>query len=322
MGERHPRQYLAVGLLYAACIFSIIINPMSFIVPVVHRIAAVTPDEEFAQEYAFHAQYNFWCCSPLLTRQLVTENQEQLGHTLEKYGFTKKFTFADEGRNTQDEPLCTSPMGCVIFTTAAGRRTASLFGDRLRSIQAAKDYREAKGNYYGQYMQGISRQVLMSLFLGGLLLLLIYPRYAWHRRLSPYIERFSLPDLRLPQPAFLRRFDYYLLTNKPWLWSIRIHTFLFNTLVYGSLISIIIVISIEKFFLEVSNILNSLSKEATLYDFFLVLFTGIIPSSIWASYQSKIMMKTKNLFENQATILLYIAIANFIPMIISVIFIK
>ena len=84
--ETGPRGHLLTLALYWVCILCVVLIPHSFARPLVYRIADLAPEPDFAREYAFHKQYNFWCCHPALDEAQVSRHEDEIRDALRRYG--------------------------------------------------------------------------------------------------------------------------------------------------------------------------------------------------------------------------------------------
>ena len=87
VGEQPRVRLLKTWLYYAACIFLLYLQSIVFLYPLLPRVAALMGEEEWQELYSFHQEYNFWCCDPGLTDQLVLENKERILEDLQRFGF-------------------------------------------------------------------------------------------------------------------------------------------------------------------------------------------------------------------------------------------
>ena len=142
MMESHARHLLLTGLIYFLCFFSVMINPLVLVVPVVHRIAQLVPDAAFQQEYALHEQNHFWRCDQGVTKENAENNRQAIVDTLGKYGFTTSFEFYPRNNDIPNGPYCrlnsddydNDYLPCLAFSMTTGDYAPLLFRDRLFSL--------------------------------------------------------------------------------------------------------------------------------------------------------------------------------------------
>jgi hypothetical protein len=208
--ERRARTYSALGLIYTACIFIVLINPLAFLVPAVRRIAEVVPDAEFAEELAFHEAHHFWQCGE--TEASIDANRPRLLAALIAWNVGHEIGPYDIGT-----------LDCGV-DVAASRGVIDNLTARLDAVKAAKEFRAGWNGPLAIYLRRIPLLALVSALAGSALLIALVPAAAWRRRLLP--ESVPLPlRVRMPRPGWLHRLDRVLLSKHPLLWSLRLHTF-------------------------------------------------------------------------------------------------
>lgn len=307
--ELRLRHYLLIGAMYALCFLSVLANPLSLVVPLVQRIATLVPDAAFEQEYAVHERYGFWCCHPEITPEIVERNDSAIIAGLRKYGF-------EGGRDLfEASSYCKSreDRTCLAFRTVSGEIAPLLFRERLQSIHAAKRFDDATGLYFERYVRPWPSLVLVSSMLGAALVLAVYPASARRRRYGRERDRPLLPQLRLPQPSRLQRLDLYLRTHRPLVWSVRIHSFLFNALAYGSLAILAFVLAWWSFFGEFGLVKLLDHIDNPVYIFGSLLSLGGVLPAVWAVQQNRIPFEFSARADNQLAMLLYFLAALPLP---------
>lgn len=313
--ELRLRHYLLIGAMYALCFLSVLANPLSLVVPLVQRIATLVPDAAFEREYAVHERYGFWCCHPEITPEIVEQNHIAIIEGLRKYGLERWDTLFDASYDSPSYggPYCPSGQEgtCLSFRTVTGEIAPLLFRDRLQSIHAAKRFDDATGLYFERYVRPWPSLVLVSGMLGAALVLAVYPASARRRRYGRGRDR-PLPQLRLPQPTHLQRLDLYLRTHHPLVWSVRIHSFLFNALAYGSLALLAFVLAWWSFFGEL-DLDKLLSQYNPLYAVGSLLSLGAVLPAVWAVQQNRIPFEFSARADNQLAMLLYFLAALPLP---------
>ena len=312
MMESHARQLLLTGLIYFLCFFSVMINPLALVVPVVHRIAQLMPDAEFQQEYALHEKNHFWCCDKGVTKENAEINRQAIVDTLVKYGFTASFEFYPQNAVMPDGPYCRLNSDdyagryrpCLGFRSTNGVYAPLLFRDRLFSLHEAKLMGSSQGAYYKNYIETVPTWVMISAAWAGALLLAVYPASARHRRFDRQSSRPWLPKFRLPQPSALHRLDKFLRIHHPMVWSTRLHSFLLNAIVYGGLVILATVGLWRLLYPDIllfNAIKDSYSIKSVLALFFLVPFTSVG----WVVQQTKIPINITAISANRKALLLY-----------------
>ncbi|RDH86828.1 MAG: hypothetical protein DIZ78_08030 [endosymbiont of Escarpia spicata] len=301
LGEFGWRKTLLTAVLYMAYFFMVQLNPLSFALPVVQRIADVTSDGEFAQEYAFHERYGFWCCHSELDREVVQSNEQEIRSALRRYGIDEAFRFS------YGVEACGYDRGCLLQVGDYNDEVPPLsLGDVLKSIYAAKAFRGGSGDYFERTLASIPFYILLSFFVAGMLTLSVLPLSIRNRRLGMSERRFGLPRLRLPYPRLIGRVDRYLRIHKPLVWSAGLHSFLLLFLLYGILM-LGIVFGAAYFVTrgeDIGDLMNKASDSGVFGVLGIIAAFTILPA-IWAIWQSRMPIKATTILANQAVLLLY-----------------
>jgi len=307
------------------------VNPIVLVVPVVHRIAQLVPDQEFQQEYALHEQNHFWCCDKGVTKENAENNRQAIVDTLVKYGFTASFEFYPRNDDMLGGPYCrlnsddyaSKRLPCLGFRSTTGAAYATLlFRDRLSSLHEAKLMSSSQGAYYKNYIETGPTWAMMSAALAGALLLAVYPASVRHRRFDRQSSRPLLPKFRLPQPLALHRLDKFLRIHYPMFWSTRIHAFLFNAIVYGGVV-ILAILGLWRLIspdLVLMDLIRKLDNQV--FIIFVIFFLGSSFSFGWAYQQTKIPINVTLISANRKALLLYILVPTiFSSLLIGCLFI-
>jgi hypothetical protein len=235
--ESGARRYVALTLLHAVCAFTILINGFAYQSAIVPRIAAVVPDDAFAQEYAYHATHRFWLCG--VDREAAPVHRSRIDASLQAWGLP----------NLQAADVEPGWYPCDGFDPATMvRPPLSMLRDRMASVHAAKALRRGEGSAYTSFASVAPGFALLSLLFGAALLPAFVPASAWKRRFvrtdgASQRFRLQLP----PHPSWLRRLDRSLVASHPLVWSLQLHTFGFALLVYAALPLIALVVFVSGF---------------------------------------------------------------------------
>ena len=163
-----------------------------------------------------------------------------------------------------------------------------------------------QGAYYKNYIETGPTWVMMSTALASALLLAVYPASARHRRFDRQSSRPWLPKFRLPQPAALYRLDNFLRIQHPMVWSTRLHSFLFNRLVYGGLV-ILAIVGLWMYISPDVGLIDLIDKSGNIvYKIFVIMFLSSSFSFGWAYQQTKIPINITAISANRKLLLLYI----------------
>ncbi|RDH90161.1 MAG: hypothetical protein DIZ77_14160 [endosymbiont of Seepiophila jonesi] len=302
LGEFGWRKTLLTAVLYMACFFMLQLNPLSFALPVVQRIADVTPDGEFAQEYAFHERYGFWCCHPELDREVVQSSEKEIRSALRRYGIDEAFRFSFRDK------VCGYDRGCLMQVGDFDDEALPPLplGDVLKSVYAAKAFSAGSGDYFERTIAPIPLYILLSIIAAGVLTLSILPLSIRNRRLGMSERRFGLPRLRLPHPRLIGRVDRYLRIRKPLVWSAGLHSFLLLFLLYGILM-LGIVFGAAYLVTRGEDIgdLLDMASDSGVFGILGIIAAFTILPAIWAIRQSRMPIKATTILANQAVLLLY-----------------
>jgi hypothetical protein len=319
--ESRPRVYLLTAAIYSACLFFVFSGPISFLLPVLQRIASVTPDREFAEEYLFHKTNHFWYSNPNLTREFVEQNRGAIERTLQRYGFQQTFRFRsandpfdyDVWRFREDFP-------CVVFRTIKGQLVTRLFGDRLESVNNAKRFWKGEGSYT-VYVKSLPYDVLRSLLLGAILVIVVSKKSLWSRSFIAAGATFSLPRISVKQPQWLTRFDRWLLTNRPIVWQARVHTFAYNTILYTVMVVLSTVMAIEaiwgRYAHHFASILWRSCQDSEMPFILGTLVLGVALAGMWAMAPLRTTLKAITRTQNALALALYCVGASLLPTVLA-----
>jgi hypothetical protein len=312
--ELPARHYVMMGAIYAGCVFCVMTTPLAFVVPVVHRIAALVPDREFEAEYALHEPYGFWCCDPDITEEALRLHAADLNRVLTRYGFQPAPRFHSWDYDIADERQCDTNSPCLGLKTARGTYAPRLLGDRLLSIQAAKQFDRREGVYFVRHGRPLRRHGLLAVALGTVMLGAVMPRSMLRRRFGREGGPRLVPAFHLPRPRALDDLDRSLRVNNPLLWSARIHTFLFNAVVYGGLAILSVLLVWWWLFEPVSlgKILESFSGNDVYYAGALML-PSVALAMAWGVRQSQTPLAAVTLGDTMKALLLYFLSALTLP---------
>jgi hypothetical protein len=210
--EQRIRTHVRLGVAYAACILSVLVNPLAFLVPTVTRIANLYPDLQNEADYEFHNRFHFWTvCGYPATTEHVQANRDRVERALADYGLTRKHEWSS---------CYSSEFYTLVWSDS--RKPVHELRDRISSVWQAKRFRDARTGSYASFTAPL-RLVPLSLVLALMLVLATYPRGALHRRLSSYDPDMRWSGARLPAPSFLRRLDDNLISHRPLLWAAGAH---------------------------------------------------------------------------------------------------
>ncbi len=314
--ELSLRRYGLLTALYAACIFSVLVNPVFFVVPLVNRMADVVTDGQFRADFAFHEANGFWVCSPNLTEPFA-ERREEIVTALARYGVESEFGYSSESLG-RDGYFCGDdervPMPSLM-TSGDNPQPIWSLRETLESIREARAFANDGAGAYAHHVHHLPRYVFLSLALGALLTLLVSQENVWRRTFDPYGNRFSLPRLVPPLPRFMQRLDDHLVANRPLLWSTRAHTFAYFTATFG-IVLIVALLGLVGAFVEdpselVQAMMDNVGQVAGLV---LLLAVGGILSGAWAVYQRRIDLRFRSVSDNQRALLLYLLITSVLPL--------
>jgi hypothetical protein len=221
--ECRASRYVALTLLHAACVLTVLASPLAYQAAILPRIADVVPDRAFADEYAYHAGHSFWLCG--VDRAEAPLHSSRIDASLTAWGLPGLPADFELGWYSCD--------GLEPATMV--RPPLSMLRDRMESVRAAKAQRDGESGAYPSRPSLLAGFALISLLLGAALLPALVPASVWRRRFQ-LSGRAALPQrLVLPRPAWLRRLDRRLVENRPLLWSLRLHTFAYELILGGGL---------------------------------------------------------------------------------------
>ena len=316
--EMSLRRYGLLTALYAACTFSVLVNPTFFIGPLVNRMAEVVPKEQFRADYAFHEANGFWICNPDLTERSVAERRGEIEAALARYGVGPDFWYSEDSWVSGGYP-CGGDLPVAMPSLMTGDDPSvpirSLV-NTLESLREAKAFAADGTGEYAHYVHHLSRLALLSGVLGVLLTVLVCYRDVWRRIFDPYGNRFSLPRPDPPLPGFMRRLDDRLIASHPLLWSTRAHTFAYWAAVLGVGAIVAVLVSLSVFVDDPSELVDDLMERVgEVAGLIVLLGVGVVLSGAWGLYQRRIDLRFRTTSENQRVLLLYLIITSVLPLL-------
>lgn len=254
VGEQRLARHVQAGVYSALAITALLLPPQALQGGLSYRVAGVMPRHEFKERWAYHEEWDFWCCSSKIREDAVEAERARLTESLRPFGLTTDGEILPPGsrsgpeepafcplRQTKDLIIGESP--CLRIHDAQGQVRPHLLRERLHSIAA---HQAATGAGAWQILsvigKGLSNRVGLACGAAAILVLLSIPHYVWPRRfltLDP-IGRHRRLEIRLWLPQILRRLDRRLLLRRPMFWATRAHVFLFHALTIGLVLSLVI----------------------------------------------------------------------------------
>lgn len=306
--ELRARDYLVTYGLYAACILMILLNSFVFVWSLVYRIADVTPDQAFTEEYAFHARYNFWCFHPDIDQALVDRHRQAIEDSLRRYGLDGNLSVRPQSYGYDDI------IPCLRYDYEL---LSYNLGAVLSSIQHAKRFRDSDGLYYERYVLSIPVYLVAGVLLSGLMLLSSTNPGIRNRHLGRGEGFRSMWRIRLRRPGFIQRLDRRLLIRRPLLQTTRLHLFLpYLFLVYGTLVLAVLLGGLRLGFgdMHLIEIVERVAEKDLLWVLTLLGLLAI-PPAIWGLWQARASLDEPTIGGNQRALLLYY-LAAFWPQVL------
>ena len=234
--EAGPRPWLLTIGLYWVCMCSVLLNPLFFAWPIVPQIAAVTPDQEFAEEYAFHEQYGFLTCNEVITQETVDRHRDRIRKTLEKYGLSNQFQY-----RRYCYQLCGLRDLSSLYTLDLFDREVVIgLGVVLGSIAAAKATGSAQRTYYERFVTWIFDAMIAS----ALFALLLAAGASSPTALSRWFAMTNRLGRRVstPKPRLINILDRHLRTTVPVVWAVGLHKSVLLAAILAALTTAFVVI--------------------------------------------------------------------------------
>ena len=310
--EQSPKGYLYNWVIYTSCIFSLGINSIIFIHPTILHMADFESEEALQATYDYHEENDFWTDSPSLDSAKFHAHKERISSDLIKYGLM------EEGSILSDNNFITYANTDNTIYTPNGTTFNDDFKLKLNSLLEAHNYKNGKDNSHFSYIIAFILFFIGSLFSAGLLVVFSLPRHVLTRHFQfsiPFINNHKSDDER---QTISGKFDSFLLTHSPTIWSTNIHNYFIHTLIFfigmGLLMWILpIDITIfERFIDDITNPTNA--HFLTLF----ILFSISFP--LWAYHQITNKNAPTGIYKNVCLLSTYFFIISFIPLFITGIF--